>query len=109
MFETGDHDLVITDFQLPKMDGLESARSQPTAIHPKTPMAIPLKILIVEASVSETLTHGTSRTEYRLRHKNGGFHWVEASQSPLSTSERVARRDARLILFPFCVVTRCCG
>jgi len=29
------------------------------------------------ASVAETFTHGTSRTEYRLRHKNGDYHWVE--------------------------------
>ena len=29
------------------------------------------------ASLSETLTCGTSRTEYRLRDKTGGYHWVE--------------------------------
>jgi PAS domain S-box-containing protein len=29
------------------------------------------------ASVSETLTRGTSRIEYRIRHKNDNYHWVE--------------------------------
>jgi PAS domain S-box-containing protein len=29
------------------------------------------------ASIAETLTKGTSRSEYRLRHKNGGYRWVE--------------------------------
>jgi PAS domain S-box-containing protein len=29
------------------------------------------------ASVSETPTQGTSLTEYRLRHKEGGYRWVE--------------------------------
>jgi PAS domain S-box-containing protein len=28
------------------------------------------------ASISETLAHGSSHTEYRLRHKNGAFRWV---------------------------------
>ena len=32
------------------------------------------------ASVSETLTRGTSRTEYRLSHKTGGYRWVEANR-----------------------------
>ena len=29
------------------------------------------------AGVSETLAHGASRTEYRLRHKNGDYRWVD--------------------------------
>jgi len=28
------------------------------------------------ASITETITQGTSSTEYRLRHKNGGYRWV---------------------------------
>ena len=29
------------------------------------------------ASIPEAITHGTSHTEYRLRHKDGGYHWVD--------------------------------
>ncbi len=30
-----------------------------------------------EASLGETLAHGKSQTHYRLRHKDGSYHWVD--------------------------------
>jgi len=32
---------------------------------------------VAEASVRETLTHGVSRTEYRMRHKDGSYRWID--------------------------------
>lgn len=40
-----------------------------------------------EASIAETLMNGVSRTEYRLRHKDGGYRWVDDARRLIRNAE----------------------
>lgn len=43
------------------------------------------------ASISETISQGNSRTEYRLRHKDGSYCWVEDSRRLTRDSNGMAK------------------
>ena len=49
------------------------------------------------ASIPELLEQGTSRTEYRIRHKNGSYVWIDDNRRLLHSPIREATGNYRCL------------